>query len=171
MTLQEFFGYLGDKPVLIIAYFALIPLTAFIAGIMGKEEGHMAPWTYLYSTLIYLVCVPGLFAITLSIYLFLFERKSVFATDVFTQILPVVSMIATLLIIRKNVALERIPGFGKISGLMMMIFAALVLMWIVDRTRIFVVAFTYMPFYYVLLVFIGLLLAIRFGWKRLFKSS
>lgn len=170
MTLKEFFELLAENPALILAYFLLIPITAAIAGFMGKGEGHITPWKYLYSALVYLVCVPGIFAITLNIYLFLFEKQSIFDSDIYTQIIPILSMVVTLLIAKNNVVLEQIPGFGKVSGLFMLIFAVLVIMWIVDRTRIFVVAFTYMPFYYVGLIFIGLFVMFRFGLAKLFKS-
>lgn len=166
MTLKDFFDLIGQNPIWILVYFLMIPITAFLAGIFGKGEGHLTPWRQLYSTLIYLVAVPGLFAISLSIYFFLFERRSILDTDVFNQIVPVLSMIGTLLIIRQNVNMDRIPGFGKISGLMMMIGTALLLMWMVDRTRIWVVS--YLPFHQVLLIFAGLLLIIRMGWRKMF---
>ena len=70
MTLQEFFRLLGENPSYVLMYFGLIPITALLAGILGKGEGEISPWKYLYSTLIYLVCVPGIFALTLNIYLF-----------------------------------------------------------------------------------------------------
>lgn len=169
MTLADFFQKIADNPAYIIFYFTIIPVTALLAGWLGKGEGHISPWKYLYSTLIYMVSVPGIFAVTLSIYFFLFERRSIMQTDVFVQILPIVSMIATLLIIRRNVRLEYIPGFDKLSGLIMMITSTLAIMWFVDRTRI--IAFTYIPFQYVILIFIGLLVAIRIGWKRLFADD
>jgi len=169
MTLKDFFQLLADNPVIIIAYFLFIPLTALIAGFLGKGEGHISPWRYLYSTLIYMVCVPGIFAVTLSIYLFLFERVSIFDTDVFTQILPVVSMLFTLLLIRANVDLDRVPGFGKMSGLLMMIVVALTFMWIIDKTRIIV--FSYLPFQHVLLIFAGLLILMRLGFSKMMKSN
>lgn len=169
MTLADFFQKIADTPSYIIFYFTIIPVTALLAGWLGKGEGHIAPWKYLYSTLIYLVSVPGIFAVTLSIYFFLFEKRSILQTDVFVQILPVVSMIATLLLIRKNVRLDDIPGFDKLSGLIMMITATLAIMWFFDRTRI--IAFTYIPFQYVILIFIGLLIVIRLGWKRLFADD
>ena len=169
MTLEEFFTLLGNNPILILSYFLLIPFTAFLAGILGKGEGHELPWSYLYSTLIYLVCVPGIFAITLSIYLFLFERKSIFDTNIFTQILPVLSMIATLLMIRKNVALEKIPGFGKMSALVLMITTALSFMWFIDKTRIYV--FSYLPFQYVIGIFIVIMLIFRLGFSRLLNDK
>lgn len=171
MTLKQFFELLAENPALILGYFLMIPITALIAGFMGKGEGHLAPWKYLYSVLLYLVCIPGIFAITLNIYLFLFEKQSIFNSDIYTQIVPIFSMVVTLLIARNNVVLERVPGFGKMSGLFMLIFSVLVIMWIVDRTRIFVVAFTHMPFYYVGLIFVGLLLLFRFGLGKIFGPS
>ena len=169
MTLEEFFNLLGDNPILILAYFLLIPFTAFLSGIMGKGEGHESPWSYLYSVLIYLACVPGISAVTLSIYLFLFERRSIFDTNVYTQILPIISMIATLLLIRKNVELERIPGFGKMSGLVLMISTALCFMWFIDKTRIYV--FSYLPFQYVIGIFIVVMVIFRMGFSRLLNSN
>ncbi len=154
---------------MIIAYFGLIPLTAIIAGIMGKGEGHISPWKYLYSTLLYLVSVPAIFAITLSVYFFFFERRSILDTDVYTQILPVLSMFATFLIIRRNVALDRVPGFGRISGLVMMIFVTMVFMWILDKTRIF--AITFIPFQYVILMFVVFFVIFRYGMSNLLKSE
>ena len=168
MTLGDLFERAAENPGPVIFTFTLIPLTALLAGFMGKGEGHLSPWKYLYSALIYLVSVPGIFAVTLTIYLFLFERRSIFDTSIYLQILPIISMIATLLIIRNNVDLNRIPGFDRLSGLITMISAALIIMWIIDKTRILV--FSYVRFEFVLLFFIGLLLAIRFGWSRLARS-
>lgn len=169
MTLREFFDLLAENHVYVIFYFFIIPFAAWLAGLLGKNEGHISPWKYLYSALIYLVCVPGIFAVTLDIYLFLFEKRSIFDTDIYTQILPIVSMIATLMIIRRNVDFDAIPGFEKLSGLMTMISATLIIMWFVDRTHI--VVFSYLRFEVVVLIFIGLLLVIRFGWSRFFSKS
>ena len=169
MTLQDLFQLLAENPAYILVFFSLIPITALLAAVMGRGEGHLAPWRYLYSVLIYLVCVPAIFSITLSIYLFLFERRSILQTDVYTQILPVLSMAVTLWLIKKNVDLVYIPGFDKLSGLIVMIAATLGIMWFIDRTRI--LAFTYIPFPYVLLIFVVLLLVIRLGWGRLFSST
>jgi hypothetical protein len=169
MTLQEFFRLLGNNPSYILLYFGLIPVTALLAGFLGSNEGHLSPWKYLYSALIYLVCIPGIFALTLNIYLFLFERRSVLESDIFSQILPVFSMVGTLLIIRRNVSFAAIPGFDNLSGLVTMITATFAFMWFIDRTHIYV--FTSIPFWQVIVIFFGLFLVIRFGWSRLLKSS
>lgn len=171
MTLRELLELIGENPAYIVSYFLFIIITALIAGFMGKGEGHLSPWKYLYSTLIYLVAVPGIFGIALSVYKFLFSRGNAEDADVLVQILPVISMVITFLIIRKNVDLKLIPGFKNVTGLLIMIFAVFAIMWGIDRTRIFVVAFTRIPFYYLLLIFVGLLVAMRFGWNQLMKKN
>jgi len=169
MTLREFFEMLSNNPVLIIGFFLLIPITAWVSCFMGRGEGDISPWKYLYSTLIYGVCVPGIFAITLNIYLFLFEQRPILDTDIYTQILPILSMVATLFIIKMNVDLDKIPGFDKLSGLLIMIFVVLAIMWVIDSTRIFVGVFSFMPFWVVLVIFAGALFTVRYGMKKFAK--
>lgn len=168
MTLEDFFNTLGENPFYVIAYFALIPITAFIAGILGKNEGHISPWKYLYSTLIYMVALPGIFAVTLNVYKFLFERGSIMQLNVYTQILPIISMIITLLLIRGNVSLDRIPGFGKLSGLVTMATVLFTIMWFMEKTRIYV--FSYMKIEFFLVLLVVLLLVFRFGWSKMMKA-
>jgi hypothetical protein len=169
MTLQEFFYFLGQSPSYILTYFSAIPLIALLANFMGKGEGHLSPWRFLYAALIYAVCIPGIFAFALNIYLFLFERRSVMESDVFSQILPIFSMIGTLLIIRQNAPFDAIPGFDKLSGLIMMISATFAFMWFLDRTHIYVVS--YLPFWQVALIFLALFLIVRYGWSRFISGS
>ena len=106
MTLREFFDYLGDNPFVVLAYFLLIPFTALLAGTLAKGEGHQSPWKYLYSALVFGVCIPGIFAVTLSAYFFLFERGRLMDANVLLQVLPVISMILTLSLIRGNVSFD-----------------------------------------------------------------
>lgn len=168
MTLKEFFDLLSANPSLIIAYFAFIPLLALLTAVWSGSKGHLSPAKYVYSTLIYLVTVPGIFAITLSVYFFLFERRSILQTDIYTQILPVLSMVITIFIIRRSVNLDRVPGFERLSGLIILITALLSIMWFMDRLRL--IAFTYVPFQYIIIGFFVVLLVIRIGWRRLAKS-
>lgn len=164
MTLRELFDYLSANPAVMMLYFLMVPFTAFLAGILGKGEGHLSPWKYLYSTLIYLVCVPGIFAAALAVYLFLFEKGgSIFNVNLLTQVLPIVSMIATLGIIRRNVPFESIPGFSKLSSLMLMIASIFVLMYFLDRLHL--VAWVNVPVIYLILIVAGLLLAFRLALK------
>jgi uncharacterized membrane protein YsdA (DUF1294 family) len=166
MTLQDLFVWLGQHPAPLLAFFALLPLSALLLGLITKNKTYNSDWRYGYSALVYLACVPGIFAVALSAYFFLFERRSILQTDVFTQVLPVAVMLFTLWIIRRSLPFAAIPGFKKISGLMLMIFCALSLMWFIDRTHIMV--FAYLPFQYLLGIFGVLLGLMVYGWNRFF---
>lgn len=166
MTLREAFDVLGQMPSLVFSYFFLIPLTALLAWLMGKGEGHLTPWKYLYSVLVFLICIPGVLSVALDLYMFLFEKQSIMDANVYTQILPIFSMALTLMLISQNVSFEDVPGFGKISGLITLISIIFIFMWLLDRTHIVVIS--YMPIQTVLLIFVGLLVAARWGTKRLF---
>ena len=169
MTVGELFELLSQNPAIVLFYFIAVPLTALLALVFGKGEGNDSPWKYLYSTLVYLICIPGIFSVTLNVYLFLFERISLFEANVFTQVIPIISMILTLWLIRKNVLFEDIPGFGKLHGLILVLASLLTLMWVVDRTHI--IAIVFMPLIWVLLILLAMLAAIWFGWSRFFASK
>lgn len=164
MTINDLFRYAEDHPANVLFYFALIPFAALLAGWMEREEGHLPPWNYLYSTLIYLVAVPAILAVAYSVYRWLFERGSILDANILLQVLPLASMLLTFFIIKRQVRIEALPGFSRLGGLIMMIGAAFAIMWFIDRVRIIV--FSYMPIQYLLLIFVGLLVVIRYGWRR-----
>ena len=166
MTLRDLLVYVGNHPESVVLYFAILPIAALLLAWIAGVEGRNSPWNYLYSAIIYLSAVPGIFALSLNVYIFLFERGSIMNLDVYTQLLPILSMILTLGIVRRNVDLSYVPGFGKLSGLLMLIGATIGLMWLVDRTRIY--AIVSMPFSVVILVFVVLMLVLRFGYRQTF---
>jgi hypothetical protein len=167
MTLREFFNWIGENPAPILYFYIGIPLFAALIGFFGRGEGSISPWKYVYSVLIYGICIPGIFSVAMSIYMFLFERGSIMNADMFSQILPVASMFLTLGIISRNVSFGQIPGFDRISSLMTMIASVMVFMWFLDKTRI--VAFSYIPIQTLLLILVGMVLLFRFGLKQLFR--
>ncbi len=165
MTLQEFFDYLSANPFVVLAFFVGIPLTALLTNVMGRGEGHLSPWKYLYAVLIFGACIPGIFAVALAVYMFLFERgSSIYNVNLLTQVLPILSMFATLAIVRRNAPFEYIPGFGKLSSLMGMIAAIFALMYLLDRIHL--IAWVNVPVHYLILIVVGLLLIFRIGLKK-----
>ena len=169
MTLRDYFNYAHANPQWFVFFFLIIPLIAFLIGWIGKNEKDQTPFNYIFAVLIYLVCVPGIFSITLDIYLFLFERQSIFDANLVLQVLPILSMVFTLQIIKYYVSLDEIPGFHRISGLVMLIFFTICIMWFVDRTQIYAIAF--LSLYQVVLVFIVLFLLVKYGWYLMFKRK
>jgi hypothetical protein len=168
MTLGEFLDLVSEKPEYFIAYSVLIPVVAWLVGVLGKNEGHLNPWRSTYSVLIYFSFVPGIFAVGLLLYRMIFENKSIMEMNLVTTILPAVSMLITTKLIRRNVHLRFIPGFGKLSGLIWMISCMIVILWVLNKTRI--VVFTHLQFHYFILIIVGVLFALRIGLKRLWDA-
>ncbi len=167
MTVEQFFSFISQKPALLITYFIALPAIALLLWLWGEGKGHKPPLNYVYSVLVYLVCVPGILAFTFNIYLFLFERASIYQMNIYTQIFPILSMILTLVFIRKNVEYQYIPGFSRLSTLLLVIGAIMMILWFLHKTHIFAV--TTFPIMALVLVFFAALAVIMFGTKKVFK--
>ena len=163
VTLGELFDYLSARPLLVLAGLLLPVAVAFFAGLAGRGRGYLQPWRSVYAVCVYASCIPGVFALSLLAYLFLFERQSIYALDVVTQLAPVLAMTATLLLISRNVDLAYVPGFGRISGLLAAIAGVLFLMYLAQRFRFIV--FTYLPAVAALAIFGAVLAAVVWGWR------
>ena len=166
MTLSQLFTFIAENPWPLSLYFILMPALAWIIGQISNGSRDVKFWSYVYAVLIYAICIPGIFAVSLNIYLFLFERQSIWQANIILQFLPVISMALTLMLIKSRIPFSLIPGFGKISGFLTLIFALIGMMWFVDRIHL--VAFTYVPFTFILAGFLLTLLAVRFAWSKLF---
>ncbi|MPR37059.1 hypothetical protein [Salmonirosea aquatica] len=166
MTLNDVFNSLERNPLPILMYFVALPLLAWIMGAAVQDRQDISTWKYLYAVLVYAVCIPGIFAMTLNVYLFLFERQSIWQADLLLQFLPILSMVLTLILIKSKISFDFIPGFGKIAGFLTLITALIGIMWFFDRLHL--IAFTYVPFSALLIGFVLVLLLIRFAWSKLF---
>lgn len=165
MTLQQFFQLIQEHPIWVVYFYGALLLGTLLLNALSEREGHLYPWNYGYATLVYLVCVPGIFAVTLNVYFFLFEKRPLMEADLLIQALPVLMLFVIVYLIRRNVSLDDVPGFDKLYSLVVILGILLSLMWVVDRTQLYAISFV--PFYYVLLFLIAALFVIRQMWKRM----
>lgn len=120
--------------------FVAIPVIAWLCGLLHKSgEGGITPWKYVYSVLVYLTCLPGIFAGVLTGYALFFSRENLMDVSILVYILPVNSMVVTLVLIRKRVDFDQVPGFDRLSGLMVMIACSFGIALAVEKTRIWIV--------------------------------
>ena len=167
MTLRDVFAAVSGQPLLLFLLLSAVPTGAFLVNLWsGETADAIWKWRYMYAVLVYLACIPGIFAVVLNIYLFLFERQSIWDMNLALQVLPILTMVTTLTLIRRKMPFNYIPGFGKLSSFLTIIAALMGILWFIDRTRIY--AITYVPFTYIVVGFVALLLIIRFAWSRLF---
>lgn len=169
MTLQQLFDSIGQNPTFMLVFFIGLPIVAFVLTWITGEDAYDSPWNLIYSGIIYGVAIPGIFATMLVAYTLFFENTSLLNVNWVVYFLPIISMIVTLLILSRKLHLDQIPGFDKISGLVFMIVAASMVIFLLSRMQIWTVFIG--SIWHLFGLFIVLLIAFRFGFKRMFAKS
>ncbi|MEZ5024426.1 MAG: hypothetical protein R2728_14445, partial [Chitinophagales bacterium] len=141
MTISECINWVSQHPNPVIIYMITVPAIAFILSMFFDETGHQSPGKYLFSILIYATALPGVLAIILSGYDFLFLRTDLKNVNILVYFLPILSMGFTLAIINRVVNMTQIPGFKRLSGLMIIIAVTSIIVFILQRLFIGVVFF------------------------------
>jgi hypothetical protein len=140
MTARELIQLSNQHPWVLAGLFVFAPLAAWGCGrLHGPGNGANAPWKYVYSILVYLTCVPGMFAGVLTGYALFFTHENLLDVSFLVYVLPIISMVVTLVMIRKTVSFEAIPGFDRLSGLMVMIGCSFAIALAIQKTRIWIV--------------------------------
>lgn len=137
MTARDLADLAGQRPLLLAAAFAALPAAAWLSGrVHGPGGGALSPWRYVYSALVYLVCVPGIGAAVITGYTLFFTHENLLDKDLLVYVVPIVSMALTLGLVRKNVSFDDVPGFDRLSGLMAVIATTFVILLAIRKTRI-----------------------------------
>ncbi len=140
MTPRDWLDWLGAQPLPVGVYLSALPVIALLLGIAhSKGKGNDAPWKYLYAVLVYAACVPGMFGAVITLYLILFVQVNLLDVNGLVTIGPIVSMAATLAVSGRNVDFGPLPGFGRLSGLMVVLGLTFAVLFALSRTRIWIV--------------------------------
>ena len=99
-------------------------------------RGEAPPWSYTYTALIYLVCVPGLLSGVLTGYSLFFIRRNLLQVNRLVYFGPIVSMLVTLMVVRRQVDWDRLPGIDRIQALMVLITLSFIIALAVYKMRI-----------------------------------
>ena len=156
--LQEF------RTPLLIAM-VLLPVITWIAGKsltkMSKEAG-----ARFLSIPVFLSVIPGTCCVLAVAYLILVSQVNILRElDLVLGVGPIVCMIVTLIAISKIMHFDAIPGFDRLSGLIMTVAVSFVIILIVVKTRIFVGLFASIRI--LIVSFIALFLFLHIGISRL----
>lgn len=169
MTIQELATAAAGAPALVGAILAVPPALALLAMTGGRDPAGLGPRRYLFAGLVYLVSVPGIMAAVITAYALFFEGANLLELDVLVYFGPVLTMVATLVLIARTTPLSNVPGFGRIGGLMLMMGAAFFAALIIQRTRIWVVFAGGLGS--LLILGLALFVAMRLGAARLFGDD
>ena len=79
-----------------------------------------------------------MFASVLTAYTLFISRENLLDVNPLVYFLPVVSMVVTLVFIRKNVSFDEVPGFDRLSGLMVMVGCSFAVALAIQKTNIWI---------------------------------
>lgn len=139
MSIQAIIDFLSAYSLLIVIMFIAIPLIAFAFGeAVGEENAPKSPYKYIYSMLVYLSSVPGIFSVVLCLYGLFILKVNLLEVNLIIYFVPLVSMIATIILIKRVVALDDVPGFDRLYGLFVVLGVSFTIALMILQTRIFI---------------------------------
>lgn len=135
MTIDDLLRAAGRYPWHVLAVFVAPPLLALVTGGIHRTRarGAAAPYRHVYGALIYAVTIPGMLAAVLTGYGLFFLRADLRTVPILLYFLPIASMLATWALVRSRVDLDRVPGFERLSALMLAVALCFALAFAVNR--------------------------------------
>ena len=140
MTARDWLAWLAAQPLWVGGYLLALPLCALALGLaLRRGAGNDSAWKYVYSALVYCACVPGIFGALVTAYLILFTNQNLLDVNALVTLAPVASAAPTLGIASRSVDFGPLPGFGRLSGLMVTIGLSFLVVFALTRTRVWIV--------------------------------
>ncbi|MFT4927468.1 MAG: hypothetical protein ACI8WB_003575, partial [Phenylobacterium sp.] len=116
------------------------PLCCLLLNLTQNKSNTRKPVHYLYSTAIFATAIPGLFASIIVFYSLFFIKTNLLNSNVVLYFLPIISMAATFFIVGRRVGFDILPGFVRLSGLMILLGVICLVVFFLYRLR-FVIGF------------------------------
>ncbi|MFC1885897.1 hypothetical protein ACFLZM_02435 [Thermodesulfobacteriota bacterium] len=140
MTIEDLIQMAGQADLrLLTALFAAPPILVLIANAFYRQKKSITPpGNYLYAFFVYLVCTPGVLSCVLTAYALFFTRRNLLTVNLFIYFFPILSMIVTLILVRKTVALDKLPGVDRLYALMILLAVSFAVALFIQKTRIWI---------------------------------
>ncbi|MDE0298940.1 MAG: hypothetical protein OXN17_09930 [Candidatus Poribacteria bacterium] len=138
MSVNELLERLEDYTGWAVCFFAALPIIALIVSFVYKRVARRKLIESVFSAIIYVSAVPGVFACILIFYLLFFTGTNLLNINIVSSFLPIVSMGLVFGIIGKNSNFDDLPGFGRLTGLMLLIAIVSCVTLAIYKLRIFV---------------------------------
>ena len=144
---------------MMLMIFCFLPILSILMKLFIRQpRAYFKPWKQFYSLIIYMSCIPGMFSTVLTAYILFFTHENLLNLNAIVYFLPIVSMIVTLIILRTGLDFNRLPGFKRLYGLMIMIGISFFLALFIQKMNIWIVFGGSVQMLFVLAIGIFLLL-------------
>nr|WP_299215001.1 hypothetical protein [uncultured Allomuricauda sp.] len=168
MTIQELIDWFSGNEYGVLGYFLCILLLTLLITVIANQS-NFRKLRYVMSGLVFAVTIPGILAVLLILYSILFLGASLLNVSIIAYFLPVITMILTLIILSRKVSMKDIPGFDKLSALMIIIGITFIIIFILQKS--FFGVFFVGGFVQLLIAFLIVLLILKLSWSKLRKQK
>lgn len=141
MSIDNLLKLAEDNNWLILAFLLGLPVFTFLLAKIYKDRPERHPLDYVFTLIIYLIVIPGMFSFCLVGYSFMFIRQNMLQVNMVIYFLPLISMGLVFYIISRVTDFDLLPGFKKLSALMLLIFLVMCILFFLYRLRIHMVFF------------------------------
>lgn len=131
MTLRDLIQMAEANAHIWGSFFFGLPLIALLLSLFKPPSRGL--WAWFYSLLVYVTVIPGMGSAVLVAYEFFFTRDNLLDVNVWVYFVPLLSMVTTLAILKKAVNFSEVPGFMRLSGLMVIVALSFVIMIFLKR--------------------------------------
>lgn len=160
MTVQDIIHTISTDKVALFFLFALLPFLAFGLNKLTKVRGLQSPYTYIYSTIIYISGITGILSSVLWLYTMFFDQKGLWQLNPFVFYLPLISMVATFYIVKKRLRIGDLPWFGELYELL----TALAVAFAITLTFVHTQAFPLSNMWLIMVLGMAIFLFLKLGW-------
>ena len=138
MSVNELLSRIDEYTNWALYFFAALPLLAILFSRLYKRSAKRAAIESVFSSIINLSAIPAVFACILVFYSLFFGRNNLLSVNVVFFFLPIVSMALVFGVIGRNANFDDLAGFGRLSGLMLIIAIVSCITLAIYKLRIFV---------------------------------
>lgn len=140
MSIQELIARIGEIDIRILLAIYLSPplLVWLLSRCHRRGDGGYPPWRFFYSFLVYLVCIPGIFAAVLTAYSLFFIRQNLLQVNFVVYFLPLICMVATLILVGKQARWRELPGVDRLYALMIILGISMGMALFIQKTRVWI---------------------------------
>ncbi|KAA1246831.1 hypothetical protein [Aquimarina sp. RZ0] len=166
MTLQHLIDWFGQHEYIIAVYFGIVlAFTVLVTLLINKKNSNFLQ--YVMSVLVYAVTVPGILSFILLLYALIILKTNILTVSIIAYFVPIIATILVLFILNKKVRMSTIPGFGRLSGLLILICITFAIVFILQKTYFGVLFIG--GFMQLIAMFFAVFILLKIAWNKIQK--
>jgi len=136
MSVKELLDWMSLHSPFVIIYLTILPLLSSALSYFANSIKMKKSVRRLISILLHLSVIPGMFSSALVFYTLFIVKGNLLAVNALLYFAPIISMFVLIVLIKRKLSLNVLPGFNRLSGMMLMMFISCFIVLLLYRFRL-----------------------------------